>query len=182
MKNKYGKEIDLEALRHSAGEDKLQKLLQTFGVKYELQYAFDETGFRRHKYDAAIFKPDGSLAFLIEYDGAPHYSPKWYEKAGTRPERCRMHVAKQMLSDASKAKIAVERGVPLLRICPLQDDEMRALLLSWIWRFVDDDYSQSTEINAVNMMDKYGWDYKYVPPSTPSRELRNFLESRLNDF
>lgn len=182
MKNKYGKEIDLEALRYSAGEEKMKKLLQEFGVEWKAQYAFNETGLRRHRYDAAVFRSDGSLAFLIEYDGAPHWSPEWYEKAGTRPQRCRMHVAKQMLSDAFKAEIATKKGVPLLRMDPLQDNEMRALLLSWIWRFVENDHSKSNEINAVKMMDKYGWDFPYVPPSNPSKEEAQFINEWLNDF
>lgn len=182
MINKYGKEIDLDALRHSAGEDKLKKLLPEFGVKWREQFAFDETGLRRHKYDAAVFREDGSLAFLIEYDGAPHWSAEWYEKAGTRPERCRMHVAKQMLSDAYKAEIAAKKGIPLLRINPMQDKEMHSLLVSWIWRFVDGDVHKSNEINAVKMMDKYGWEFSYIPPSEPSKDEARFLDERLNDF
>lgn len=182
MKNKYGKEIDLDALRHSAGEDKLKKVLNEIGVCWTPQWAFDQTGLRRSKYDAAVFRPSGELAFLIEYDGAPHYDPEWYEKAGVRPERCRMHVVKQMLSDANKARIARDAGIPLLRISSVQDSEMRSLLLCWVWTFVNKETDRCTEISAVTMFDKYGWDFEYVSPSEPSKTEAAFLESRMNDF
>lgn len=182
MKNKYGKEIDLEALRRSPGEDKLKRVLDDLGVRWTPQWAFDETGLRRSKYDAAVFRPDGSLAFLVEYDGAAHYDPSWFERAGVRPARCRMHVAKQMLSDANKAATAANKGIPLLRICPLQDAEMRSLLISWVWLFVDGGCSKNAEVNAVSMFDRYGWDFDYIQPSELSKEERTFLEARLNDF
>lgn len=182
MKNKYGKEIDLDALRHSPGEDKMKKVLKEIGIKWAPQWAFDETGLRRSKYDAAIFRQDGSVAFLVEYDGAPHYDPGWYEKAGVRPERCRMHVVKQSLSDAMKARIAAEKKIPLLRIGPMQDDMIREILLCWVWRFVDKNTEKCAEISAVSMLDKYGWTFDYVPPSEPSKGEAEFLAKRLDDF
>jgi hypothetical protein len=180
--NKYGKEIDLETLRRSPGESKLRQILGDLGVSWAPQWAFDETGLRRSKYDAAVFRKDGQVAFLVEYDGAVHYDPAWFEKAGVRPERCRMHVAKQMLSDARKAEIAAKKRVPLLRINPLQDAEMRSLLISWVWSFVDGTSTKNTEINAVSMFDRYGWDFDYVEPSETGKEEAAFLRARLSDF
>ena len=176
--NKYGKQIDLDKLHRSNGETAIKKVLDDVGAQYRQQFAFDETGLRGKKYDAAVFKRDGALAFLIEYDGAAHYSPAYYEETGVRPERCKMHVVKQHLSDAEKARIAAERGVPLLRIGPQYDGVLRDLVISWVWKFVDGGDPGNTEINGVKMLDLYGWDFNYVPPSEPSKAVAAFITAR----
>lgn len=186
MKNKYGKEIDLDALRRSPGEEALTKLLDELGVKYKAQWFFDETGHRRQKYDFAVFREtDDTPAFLIEYDGAPHFDSGWYEKAGTRPERCRMHVAKQMLSDALKTQVATMHGIPVLRINPMQNAEMRSLITAWVYLFVNQGEANSLEIAAIEMFDAFGWPFEFVERSEPTKKEQAYLESRrqrLEDF
>ena len=179
--NKYGKQIDLDKIRQSNGEPAIKKVLDEVGADYKEQWAFDETGLRSKKYDAAVFKDSGQLAFLIEYDGAAHYSPAYFEQAGVRPERCKMHVVKQHLSDAEKVRIATERGVPLLRIGPQYNGMIRDLIISWVWKFVDGGDPGNNEINGVKMLDKYGWDFDYIPPSDMSKAEAAFIKAREED-
>lgn len=178
MVNKYGKEVNLPGAKDTEPEREIEQILKSLGVEYRMQFFFDEVGLRRKKYDAAVFK-DGELAFLVEFDGAAHYSPKYYEDCGTRPERCKIHVVRAQLAAARAAKVATQKGVPLLRLDNLHRGEMlRDILLSWVWTFVDGSEEKSPEVNAVKMLDAHGWDFDYVEPSAQSKEEQRFLEER----
>ena len=115
VKNKYGKVIFLPPTHDTAIERKTEEILLELGATYEKQFAFDESGLRRIKFDFALMK-NAIPALFIECDGESHYSPEYYLSMGNRSERNMAHVTKTLLSDATKDRLANEKGIPLLRI------------------------------------------------------------------
>lgn len=176
--NKYDIEICLPGGKDTRPEKLLESTLKELGLKYQMQFFFDETGLRKKKYDAAVFGSDDKPALLIEYDGAEHYDARFFLNMGNRPERNKAHVVKVNLGDAEKAKIALEKGIPLLRINSLQEQNIRDLILSYVWTFVDKKNEQVKEISMVKMLDTYGWDFDYVQPSSLTKAEENFLKGR----
>ena len=181
MINKYGKEIQLPKSNDTAGERLIQETLESLGVPYKMQFSFDVKGLRNKKYDAAVFESERMRpVLLIEYDGADHTDPSWYERMGVRPGRCKMHMVKRNLGDAEKDAIALSRGCGLLRIGPQHNPDMiRDLIISYVWTFLDREMDTCKEILAINMLDKYGWDFTYIPPSDPGSREADFIETRM---
>lgn len=183
--NKYGKRIELPDSSGTQGEQILENVLDELGLNYKMQFSFDENGLRRKKYDAAVFNKSNELALLIEYDGQEHWNPGWFEQMGTRPERCKMHVLKVNLNEARYLKVALEKGIPVLRVSAAHQKILRDLILAYVWTFVDaQPIKEPGEISAVKMLDQYGWDFDYVEPSSPGTQEKKFLDERraLNEF
>lgn len=176
--NKYGIEINLPGRKDTRPERLIETILHELGLNYQMQFYFDETGLRRKKFDAAVLGSDGKPSLLIEYDGAEHYDEEFFKDLGNRPERNKAHVVKVNLGDAEKAKIALEKGIPLLRINSLQEQNIRDLILSYVWTFVDNENEAAKEISMVKMLDKYGWDFDYVQPSELTKAEEQFLKDR----
>jgi hypothetical protein len=176
--NKYGIEIRLPGGKDTRPERLIESTLRELGLNYQMQFFFDEAGLRRKKFDAAVFASDGEPALLIEYDGAEHYDADFFKSMGNRPERNKAHVVKVNLGDAEKARIALDKGIPLLRINSLQERSVRDLILSYVWTFIDNSNEQAKEISMVKMLDKYGWDFDYVQPSTLTKAEESFLKDR----
>lgn len=156
-----------------------ESILQSIDANYIAGFAFDETGLRRMKYDFAVMGFNG-IAFLIECDGAPHYEESFYVSCGNRPCRAKAHLVQVHLGDAEKARIAASKGIPLLRINDQHKDILRDLIISWVWKFCDKESKDPREISMVKMLDKYGWDFDYVPPSEPTKAEAVFLAQRNN--
>lgn len=176
--NKYGIEINLPGGKGTRPEKLIETILRELGLNYQMQFFFDETGLRRKKFDAAVFGSGIKPALLIEYDGAEHYDTEFFKDLGNRPERNKAHVVKVNLGDAEKARIALEKGIPLLRINSLQEQNIRDLILSYVWTFVDNKNETTKEISMVKMLDKYGWDFEYVQPSELTKAEEQFLKDR----
>lgn len=180
--NKYGKSVDLPGTKNSGLVPKIIKILEQANATYCTEFTFDVTGERRSPFDIAVFRDNESTpAFLVEYDGPTHYDSTFYELLGNRPERNPMHVVRQQLSDAKKAQIAVKHGVPLLRVTDVYRPCLRDLILCWVWTFVDQQSDSNSEINGVKMLSKYGFDFSYVAPSSPSKREQEFLEKWKQD-
>ena len=66
-------------MKASKGEVKIHEILETAGLNFEEEYSFPDlvssTG-RELRFDFAVLNDDGSLMFLIEYQGIQHYQPK----------------------------------------------------------------------------------------------------------
>ena len=66
-------------MRASRGEIKIQEILDSAGLNYQMEYSFPDlvskTG-RELRFDFAVFDDDGELQFLIEYQGIQHYEAK----------------------------------------------------------------------------------------------------------
>ena len=131
--NKYGIVVNLPGSQETKPEQKIQSILEELGVSYQMGFAFDETGLRKRKFDAAIFRHTGDIAFLIEYDGAEHYDPEWYKSLGNRQCRNKVHVVRTHLADAEKCRIAAEKGISLLRLNALYDNCMKDVIISCLY-------------------------------------------------
>ena len=107
--NKYGKSVFYPKTEGTGPELQIAAALESIGIhqdnenkdglKYIMGFFFDETGYRRKKYDLAILKHE-KPALLIEYDGEAHYDEHFYESTGVRPERCTAHVVKTGIGEA----------------------------------------------------------------------------------
>lgn len=60
----------------SKGEETILNILERNGISYEYQFEFEDCKNKRPlPFDFAIFDSDGSIKFLIEYDGEQHFKP-----------------------------------------------------------------------------------------------------------
>lgn len=175
--NKYGQTIVLPNKEDTGLERIVESVLVEAGADYIKQFAFDKTGLRAKKFDFAVIK-NHQIAFLIECDGAPHYTEEYYVSCGNRECRAKAHLVKRHLGDAEKDAIAVRHGLPLLRVNEMHRDIMRDLILSWLWEFCDQADEKAKEISMVKMLDKYGWDFEYVRPSETTKAEEIFLNER----
>ena len=175
--NKYGQTIVLPNKEDTGLERIVESVLIEAGADYIKQFAFDKTGLRAKKFDFAVIK-NRQIAFLIECDGAPHYTEEYYVSCGNRECRAKAHLVKRHLGDAEKDAIAVRHGLPLLRVNEMHRDIMRDLILSWLWEFCDQADEKAKEISMVKMLDKYGWDFEYVRPSKTTKAEEIFLNER----
>ncbi len=175
--NKYGKTVFIPGRADTELERIAESILEEAKADYIKQFAFNETGLRSKKFDFAVLK-NGTIAFLIECDGAPHYKEEYYVSCGNRECRAKAHLVKRHLGDAEKDAIAVEHSLPLLRINEMHKDIMRDLILAWLWRFSDQADEKAKEISMVKMLDKYGWDFDYVRPSETTKAEELFLNER----
>lgn len=175
--NKYGQTIVLPNKEDTGLERIVESVLIEAGADYIKQFAFDKTGLRAKKFDFAVIK-NRQIAFLIECDGAPHYTEEYYVSCGNRECRAKAHLVKRHLRDAEKDAIAVRHGLPLLRVNEMHRDIMRDLILSWLWEFCDQADEKVKEISMIKMLDKYGWDFEYVRPSETTKAEEIFLNER----
>lgn len=90
----------------SKGEQKIKKILEENNIEFKSQFQFND--FKKFKYDFALFK-NNILEYLIEYDGQHHYKPIKYFGGLKR-------FKEQQKTDITKNKIAVEKGIKLIRI------------------------------------------------------------------
>ena len=100
-------------MRDSTGEVMVYNVLTDAGLPFQEEYEFpdlvvvkDATPLR---FDFAVFNDDGSLDFLIEYNGMQHYRPvKQYGGiSGLR---------RQQFNDAEKRKYCARNGYTLVVI------------------------------------------------------------------
>lgn len=174
--NKYDKVISLPPTHDTAIEKTVEDILLDLGVPYAKQFFFDETGLRKTKYDFAILK-DSKPVLFIECDGEPHYDPVFYMSVGNRPERNMAHVTKAILADAYKTKLAVQKRIPLLRVTKIYEKCVRELIMSYISVIVDNNTCDVAEIRMLNMFEKYGFTFPYIPPAEPSKKVAEHLHS-----
>ncbi len=158
------------------------------GLSFATQFYFDETRLRSSVYDFAILQYNKPLV-IFEYDGFLHFDENAYGQhpkngvvtAGVRDCRCEMHVLKTQCKDADKVRIAVEHGVPCYRLNKCHLPYMRDIILLYIENARTRGNETSREINVIDTMEKYGWDFKYIPRSTPTKKEKQRIDKWLND-
>lgn len=99
-------------MAQSKGELKIADILTMAGLKYEIEYIFEDLVVSNGKplrFDFAVFDDDNNLWFLIEYQGEQHYKPVAHY--GGAPA-----LRKQKYNDRKKVDYCLERGIPLLVI------------------------------------------------------------------
>ena len=83
-----------------------------------------------------------------------------------------MHVVRTGISDAIKTALALKYNVPYLRINSHHMPHLRDLLIAYIEVVVnkiDCLKNSNNEIIMIDMLEKYGWDFPYIPPSDMSK-------------
>ena len=100
-------------MRDSTGEVMIYNTLVDAGVPFQEEYSFPDLVVGKDaiplRFDFAVFNDDGSIDFLIEYNGIQHYRPvKQY--GGVRGLR------KQQYNDAQKRKYCMMHGLTLVVI------------------------------------------------------------------
>lgn len=178
--NKYGKTVNLSMKTGNGLERDIEDSLKIAKVNYTTQYAFDEKGLRRIKYDFAILNDDQKPVLFIEADGTCHYDEQFFIDQGTRPERAMAQLSRRCIADAEKDKIALEHGVPVLRIDNVKNLHIR--ILGYLWKFVEESPQETKEVSMIKMFDQYGWPFKYVIPSELSKEEETYLKGRFPEM
>lgn len=105
-------------MRDSKGEIKIYNILVKYGVPFAEEYEFPDlvsTSGRHLRFDFAIFNDDGSLDFLIEFQGRQHYQPV-SKFGGNRA------VQKQKYNDNQKRIYCMRHGINLVTI-PFWDED-----------------------------------------------------------
>ena len=194
VKNKYGKTVFMPSIEGTKPELLIASVLDSIGIhrdienteglSYVMGFYFDETGNRRKKYDLAILK-HGEPKLLIEYDGEAHYEEEFYESTGVRPERCTAHVVRAGISEAIKTALAVKHNVPYIRVNKCHMSHIRDLIIAYIEVIVVNEgkciKNTNNEVLMIDMMEKYGWDFQYVLPSSLSKAEAERIQKMKDD-
>lgn len=94
----------------SKGEREVRRILTKYNFKFEEQYKFDDCKNKQSlPFDFAIFNEDGSLKFLIEYQGIQHYKRTGYFKGESK-----LKYTKQ--NDKIKKEYCCNNNIQLLEI------------------------------------------------------------------
>lgn len=105
---RIGRTISCGLATISAGELKIMSLLDEFEIQYITQYTISE--FNPYaRFDFAIFRKDGSLFKIIEFDGEQHFKP--VEIFGGEDQ-----FKIQQIRDNNKNEYCKNNNIPLLRI------------------------------------------------------------------
>lgn len=99
-------------MRASRGEIKIEEILKNAGMKFVEEYTFPDlvsTSGRPLRFDFAVFDDNGTLDFLIEYQGVQHYEgkSKFGGKSGLR---------KQQYNDNLKREYCRRMGYTLVEV------------------------------------------------------------------
>ena len=104
-------------MRDSVGEIRIYNVLEDAGLPFEEEYEFPDlisSSGRHLRFDFAVFNDDGSLDFLIEFQGKQHYNAvgKYGGYRGLK---------KQKYNDVQKRKYCLKHGIRLVTI-PYYDE------------------------------------------------------------
>lgn len=102
--------------KQSKGEKLVQTILDDIGIKYSIQYVFDDLGGQNQRLPFDFFLED--INMLIEYDGIQHFKEVKYFGGHHK-------LIDQQRRDNLKSEYAINHGISLLRIpYYLADDEV----------------------------------------------------------
>lgn len=96
----------------SRGEIKIKEILENNGMSFEREYSFPGLNSVRGnplRFDFAVFCDDGTIDFLIEYQGVQHYIAK--DKFGGE-----FGLKKQQTYDNKKREYCLNHKIPLVEI------------------------------------------------------------------
>lgn len=109
--------------RASKGETKICEILESLGVKYQVQYAIDECRrIRPLPFDVAICDTNDNLVLLIEYQGIQHYEAIDFFGGVKGHERV-------VESDKMKKDYCFNNNIPLLRIPYWEINNLKTLIV-----------------------------------------------------
>lgn len=96
----------------SRGEIKIKEILENNGIIFEREYAFSDLKSVKGnplRFDFAIFCDDGTLDFLVEFQGIQHYIPK--DNFGGE-----FGLKRQQIYDSRKREYCTKNKIPLVEI------------------------------------------------------------------
>ena len=99
-------------MRASRGEIKIEKILESNELKFEMEYSFtglNSSNGKPLRFDFAVFDDEDNLDFLIEYQGKQHYEP--VSKFGGR-----RGLYQQQHNDDKKRRFCALNGITLIEI------------------------------------------------------------------
>lgn len=102
----------------SKGEKKIHAVLEQCGIPFTEEYEFPDlisTSGRHLRFDFAVFNDDGSLDFLIEYQGRQHYEAVKHFGGDKAAQR-------QKYNDSVKRAYCVKHHIQLVTI-PFWDED-----------------------------------------------------------
>lgn len=104
-------------MRDSSGEIAIYNVLKEAGLPFEEEYVFDDlvvSSGKPLRFDFCVFNDDGSIDFLIEFQGRQHYEPvsKFGGKKGLQ---------RQQFNDKKKRIYCLNHGYNLV-IIPFWDE------------------------------------------------------------
>jgi len=104
-------------MRDSLGEVKIYNILTDYHVPFSEEQEFPDlvsSSGRPLRFDFCVFNDDGSVDFLIEYQGKQHYKAidRWGGKRG---------LERQQYNDAMKRRYCIVKQIPLV-IIPYWDE------------------------------------------------------------
>ena len=112
----------------SRGEDKIAEWLDKHKFRYECQYSDKRCRYKRAlRFDFAVFRENGEILTLIEYDGVHHYRPTRFQSSMPN-EQCENNLKDTQIKDEIKNRFCHENNIPLLRISYKQFDKIDDIL------------------------------------------------------
>ena len=99
-------------MRASRGEIKIEEILEQAGLDFRMEYSFEglsSPNGRPLRFDFVVFSDDGTIDFIIEYQGRQHYEPssKFVGKRG---------FYQQQYNDNQKRRFCALHGFRLIEI------------------------------------------------------------------
>jgi hypothetical protein len=99
-------------MRASRGEIKIEEILEQAGLDFRMEYSFaglNSPNGRPLRFDFVVFSDDGTIDFIIEYQGRQHYeaSSKFGGKRG---------LYQQQYNDNQKRRFCALHGFRLIEI------------------------------------------------------------------
>ncbi len=112
----------------SHGEDRIENWLKQKGFNYKAQYSNKSCRDKRAlRFDFAILDENNNPVFLIEYDGAHHFTPTRFNNIMSN-EQCESNLKDVQRKDAIKKKYCEKNNIPLLRISHRQFNKIEEIL------------------------------------------------------
>lgn len=113
--------------KESNGEKRIRIYLRDNGYKFEPQYRMPECkNIKPLPFDFAIFKEDGSLDFLCEFQGAQHYFVVSF--SGCDSEKAQKNFQDLQLRDKIKKEFCEKNSINILYITYKQLDRIEEIL------------------------------------------------------
>ncbi|MNJ90332.1 hypothetical protein D3C87_79270 [compost metagenome] len=113
----------------SCGEKEITRVLSENSINYEPEYTFEDCKYIKSlRFDFAIFKSNGEIKVLIEFDGIQHFEPI-KRKSNTTDEEAKKDFGIGQKKDAIKNDYCKKNSIKLIRIPYWDFDKIEEIIL-----------------------------------------------------